>query len=236
MGKYRAKFIIKTRVTTMERKINDKKELIKLVSFLTMCDGGVYQSKNKKGSYSEANFIMNHTSDNYIKYAKSILENITSVSIYNRKDYNTDNCNRLPQQRLETKKHPYFTKIRNNLYFNGYKGINSHYLKLMDAECLAMLYMADGSIGYKGAAINSVTLNTKRLTEGDNKLLSDYIFNIFGIKSTINHQNQYTYVRIKGSSIYRFYEIIKPYILNDFLYKIPNDKLLLKYKQDDEIV
>jgi len=220
----------------MERKIENKKELIKLVSFLTMCDGGVYQIKNRHGNLGNARFIMNHTSGDYTNYAKNILENITNIKIYNRKDYNTDGYKRLPQKRLETQNHPYFTKIRENLYNNGYKGINSHYLKLMDAECLAMLYMADGSIGYKGDAINSVTLNTKRLTEGDNKLLSDYIFNIFGINSTINHQNQYTYVRIKGKSIYKFYEIIKPYILNDFIYKIPNDELLLKYKQDGEIV
>lgn len=220
----------------MERKIEDKKELIKLVSFLVMCDGGVYRIKNRHGNLNQAKFIMNHTSNDYINYAKSILENLTTVNIYSRKDYNTDNCNRLPQQRIETKSLPYFTKIRESLYNQGYKGVNSHYLKLMDAECLTMLYMADGSIGYKGKAINSVTLNTKRLTEGDNLLLSKYIYNIFKIESTINKQNQYTYIRIKGSSIYKFFEIIKPYILNDFNYKIPNDELLLKYKQDDEIV
>ena len=220
----------------MERKIKDKKELIKLVSFLIMCDGGVYRFKNKNGNLNNAKFIINHTSKDYIEYCKNILENLTSVKIYNRKDYNVDGCTRLPQQRLETKCLPYFTNIRENLYNNGYKGISSHYLKLMDAECLAMLYMADGSIAYKGEAINSVTLNTKRLTEGDNKLLSNYIENIFNIKSTINRQNQYTYIRIKGKSIYKFFEIIKPFILNDFQYKIPNNELLLKYKQDDDIV
>lgn len=216
----------------MERKITDKKELIKLVSFLTMCDGGVY----KTSKTSSAKFIMNHTSNDYINFANEILSNITTVHINERKDYNVDNCNRLPQKRLSTRVHPYFTTIHERLYINGYKGINSHYLKLMDAECLAILYMADGSISYKGDAINSVTLNTKRLTEGDNGLLAKYIKLIFNIDSTINHQKQYTYIRIKGKSIYNFFEIIKPYVLGDFLYKFPNDRLLLKYKQDGEIV
>lgn len=219
-----------------KRIIKDKKELIKLVSFLVMCDGGVYRVKNRHGNMSNAKFIMNHTSNDYVNYAKSILENLTSITITSRKDYNVDGCNRLPQKRIESKSLPYFNVIRDNIYNNGYKGICSHYLKLMDAECLAMLYMADGSISYKGNAISSVCLNTKRLTEGDNKLLSDYIKNIFEIDSTINHQKKYTYIRIKGKSIYRFFNIIKPLILNDFLYKIPNDELLLKYRQDDDIV
>lgn len=218
-----------------KRIIKDKKELTKLVAFLTMCDGGIYR-RNKNGNLNNGQFIMNHTSKEYINYAKNILENLTNVKIYDRKDYNTDGYNRLPQQRLETKCLPFFNTIRDNLYYNNYKGINSHYLKLMDAECLAMLYMADGSLGLKGFSINSVCLNTKRLTEGDNLILSNYIFNIFGIESTINKHYKYNYIRIKGKSVYKFFQIIKPYILDDFKYKIPNDELLLKYKQDDDIV
>ena len=88
--------------------------------------------KNRHGNLNNAKFIMNHTSNDYINYAKSILENVTNIKIYDRKDYNTDNYNRLSQKRLESNCHPYFTKIRQSLYNNNYKGINSHYLKLMD--------------------------------------------------------------------------------------------------------
>lgn len=223
----------------MERIIKDKKELVKLVSFLTMCDGGLYvKTKRQDGDKSNCNpsFIMNHTSKDYVQYAKSILDNVTGVSVSNRGDYNVDGCNRLPQERLQTKTHPFFKSIWERIYNSGYKGLDTHALKLMDAECLAMLYMSEGSIGYKGEAINSVTLNTKRLTEGDNRFLSFCIKEVFNIDSTINRQNQYTYIRIKGKSLYKFYETIKPFILNDFNYKIPNDKLLQKYKQDGDIV
>lgn len=214
------------------KKIKNKKELTKLLSFLIMCDGGVYKTKDCKNF----KFIMNTTSISYAKYAKSIIENITSVRIIDRPDYNTDGANRKQQYRVESKTHPVFTILRNRLYKNNYKTIDVHSLKLMDPECLAMLYMADGSISYKGEAINSVTLNTKRLTEGDNMLLISFIDKKFNIKSTLNRQNQYSYIRIKGKSLFKFFNIIKPFILQDFLYKIPNDKLLLKYKQDDDIV
>lgn len=220
-------------VTTMVRNITDKKELIKLVSFLVMCDGGVY---TQKVSYR---FIMNHTSQQYIEYAKAILENVTSVSISERKDYNTDGCSRKPQQRLETKTHPIFNMLRERIYFNGYKSVDEHTLKLMDAECLAILYMADGGISYKDGAISSITLNTKRLTAGDNLLLSTYIYEKFGIESAINRQNQYSYLRVKSKHVYLFFNTIKEFILTDFSYKLPNDKLLSVYKErykDGEIV
>lgn len=222
-----------------KRIIKDKKELVKLVSFLTMCDGGLYvKTKRKDGDKSNCNpkFIMNHTSIDFSNYAKNILENVTSVVMDDRKDYNNDGFTRKVQKRLYSKNHPFFRPIWERIYNNGYKGLDTHSLKMMDAECLAMLYMADGSIGYKDESINSVTINTKRLTEGDNRLLIIYIKSIFNIECTINRQNQYTYLRVKGKDVYNFFLIIKPYILNDFNYKIPNDKLLQKYKQDDDIV
>lgn len=227
------------RVTTMERIIKDKKELVKLVSFLSMGDGGLYvRTKRKDGDTKNANpaFIMNTTSKQYAQYAKSILDNVTTTTIKDRKDYNTDGCTRKEQVRLFTNRHPFFRPIWERTYKQGYKGLDTHALKLMDAECLAILYMADGGLSYKDGIISSVTLNTKRLTEGDNRFLSFCIENVFGVKSTINKHYQYTYIRIKGKSVYRFFQLIKPYILEDFDYKIPNDELLLKYKQDDDIV
>lgn len=231
--------IIKASVTTMERKIKDKKELVKLVSFLTMCDGGLYvRTKRKDGDKSNCNpsFIMNTTSIDYANYCKSIIDNVTSCQILERKDYNTDGFERKDQSRLFSKTHPFFRPIWERIYRGGYKGLDSHALKMIDGECLAILYMADGCIGYKGDVINSVTINTKRLTEGDNRFLSFVIKKEFGIESTINRQSKYTYIRIKGKSIYKFFSTIKPFILESFKYKIPNDELLGKYIQDGDIV
>lgn len=213
----------------MERIIKDKKELVKLIAFLAMCDGGLY--KKSKNAY----YAMNSTSLQYCEYAAAILSNLTGTTVVPRKDVNTDGYTRQQQYIVRTKSHPLLTKIHSYLYVDKYKTVPSHYLKLMDAECLAMLYMADGSICYKGSAISSVLLNTKRLTEGDNRLLAHYLELVFGIQSTINRQNKYSYIRIKGKSIYKFFQLITPHILSDFNYKLPDDRLL-QYKQDDEIV
>jgi hypothetical protein len=224
----------------MERIIKDKKELVKLVSFLTMCDGGLYiKTKRSDGNTENCNpkFIMNHTSEQYVEYARAILANVTGVTVEDRKDYNVDEFKRSPQKRLYTQNHPFFRNIWERTYKEGYKGLDTHALKMMDAECLGMLYMAEGGIALtKTGGINSVCLHTKRLTEGDNRFLALMIERRFGIESTLNRHYGYTYLRIKGKSLYRFFEVIKPHILSDFDYKIPNDELLSKYKQDDEIV
>ena len=81
-------------------KINDKKELVKLCSFIIMGDGGVY--KNGKNHY----FIMNMIKENedYVVLCKNILENITSCRI---KEVQKEG-NRKIQLRLESCNHPFF--------------------------------------------------------------------------------------------------------------------------------
>jgi len=209
-------------VTTMGRKIKDKKEKMLLTSFAVMCDGGLYK-RYKSGNTV---YILNTTSEDYALYVKDILENTTSVIIEDRTDYNTNGMNRKKQKRLYTKSHPFFTKLYNRIDNNGYKGIDVLAYKSINAECLAMLYMADGSISYKGEAISSVSLNTKRLTEGDNLHQAILIKERLGFEFSINKQNQYTYLRLKSKDVYKFFEDIKPYILPSFMYKIPDDLLL----------
>ena len=61
------------------KKITDKKELIKLCSFIIMGDGGVYKRTRNK----EYCFIMNMKKENsdYIEYCKNIIENITTCKV-----------------------------------------------------------------------------------------------------------------------------------------------------------
>ena len=80
--------------------IKDKKELIKLCSFMTMGDGGVY----KKGK--NCCFVMNMIKKNedYILKCKEILENITTCKITEVQKEG----NRQLQLRLTTMSHPFW--------------------------------------------------------------------------------------------------------------------------------
>lgn len=205
------------------RKITDKKELIKLVSFITMGDGGVYQ--NGKNCY----FVMNMISKNkdYVLLCQDILENITSTRILEIQKEG----NRQPQLRLETKNHPYFNNIRDRIYTFKYKGIDPHALKLLDYEALSFLYMSDGSlkedfrpeIGMVNPSYE-VTLNLKRLSYGDLFILKRALKDKLDLEWNINKNGKYYYLRLRRKDFNKFMKGISPWITDSFKYKILNEE------------
>ena len=217
--------------TTM--KITDKKELVKLISFMVMGDGGLYITKTNKN----AKFIMNMLEENedYIDFCKSVLENVTSCYKYARKDYNTDGCNRKPQIRLESKSVPFLNAIRDRIYTEKYKGVDPHALKLLDWEALAILYMCDGSMvidspdspngrkkGLKNPSYN-VTLNLKRLSYGDLFILKKALKEKLDLEWNINRQNKYYYLRLRSKDVDKFMEGVCKYVTQSFQRKIKDN-------------
>jgi hypothetical protein len=227
-------------ITTMERIITDKKELIKLISYLSMADGGLYlpNRKDRTNANVNASFIMNMKAIHmdYALYSKAILDNVTSVRILNKKDYNVDGYSRQPQFRLETNRHPMFTQIRERIYTGKYKGLDPHYLKLLDWETLAILYMSDGCRSKSGEYFN-VTLNLKRLSYGDLNQLKDTLKDLLFLEWNINRQNNYYYLRLRRTSEDRMFENIASFILPSFQYKIPESfRTISSNILDDDIV
>ena len=109
-------------------------------------------------------------------------------------------------------------------------------LKLMDAEMLAIIFMCDGgSRCYKAnRSVNfssEITLNTKGFSYGDNLILSKAIYEATGIRTTINKQNQYRYLRVKSADHLLFVNTIMPYVTPSFRYKI--ERLAPSYWGDD---
>lgn len=200
------------------RKIIDKKELMKLCSFIVMGDGGLYKISKDVSNYK---FIMNMKSENldFILYCKDILENVTSCRIYDRKDYNIDEYNRKLQKRIESKVHPFFTNIHNRIYINKYKGLDPHAFKLFDWECLAILFMSDGS-GCLKSGYKDYSLNMKRLSYGDQLFLKDQLKEKLDLEWNINKQNKYYYLRLRKKDYEKFENGIRKYILPSFKYKI----------------
>lgn len=212
-------------VTTM--KITDKKELMKLVSFISMCDGGLYINGNSKNG--NAMFIMNMLKEHidYVEWCKSILENITSCKIYDNQE----------QVRLESNKHPFFTRIHDRIYVGKYKSLDPHAFKLFDAQCLAIMFMADGCATYKKDYLD-ISLNLKRLSYGDQLFLKKVIKDKFNLEFNIQRQNQYYYLRLLTKHINAFMDIIKPFVFDSFMYKIKYDLRTINSigNMDDDIV
>ena len=221
-------------------KIKDKKELVKLASFITMGDGGVYKSSDK----SEAYFVMNmiQKNEDYVDYCRDVISNITTVS----KRKVIKDITRQDQFRIESRRHPFFTKLHNRIYNNKYKGMDWHVVKMLDYECLSILYMSDGSL-FKDfrpsiGMINPsyrVTLNLKRLSYGDTLLLKKYIKTNLGLEFNVNKQKNkkggyYYYLALRTKDVESFMKGVRPFVLESFKYKVLDEKLF--EKEDDEIV
>lgn len=209
----------------------DKKELVKCISFMSTFDGGLYRRKNRHGNLNNAQFIMNMKKENadYIEWVVSTLSDITGVRVSERKDYNSDGCNRQPQYRVESRCHPFLSKIHSRIYINGRKVIDPHMLKLLDAECLAIIFMTDGSVCERGY----VNLNTKGFSYADNMLLGKTIYEKLGIRCNVNRQSQYYYLRVPVKDSGKFFETVYPYVCPSFYYKLER---LAPHYEGDEIV
>lgn len=213
----------------------DKKQLSKLVYYMTSFDGGVYPTGKN------SSFIMNMVKENrdYLEWVKATLENITSVKLVDRKDYNTDGYNRKSQMRLYTRAHPYFSKVRDRVYISNHKVIDPHMLKMMDAEALAIIFMCDGGTALDKRWTNphcSITLNTKGYSHADNLALSKAIYSKLNIRTTVRKHGKYRYLGVKAVDVLLFVETILPYMMKSFYYKLERIAPALKYKWDGEIV
>jgi|GEM_PF-2552409 len=229
-------------VTTM--KIKDKKQLVKLISYIVMGDGGLYITPSCKN----AKFIMNMKKENedYVFFCKNILENLTGTNLYERKDYNSDGYNRKPQWRLESHSHPELTKIRDRIYTEKYKGIDPHALKMLDSEALAILYMCDGSLyvdmpekSNKGLVNPSynVHLNMKRLSYGDQFILKKALKERLDLEWNINRHGKYWHLRLRTKDVDKFMSLVAPYILPSFQYKLKeNFRVINPSKEGGDIV
>lgn len=209
----------------------DKKHLTKLISFMTTFDGGLYRRKNRHGNLNNAQFIMNMKKENldYVEWVGEVLSEVTGVSICDRKDYNTDGYNRKEQVRLESRCHPALTKIHSRIYIDGKKVIDPHMLNLLDAEALAIIFMADGSVSKQGY----INLNTKGFSFGDNTLLSKQIYEKLGIRTNINRHYNYYYLRVPVKDCAIFYKTVQSYVKPSFFYKLER---IAPRLEGDEIV
>lgn len=215
-------------------KYTDKKQIVKLLSYMSTFDGGLYKN-NDNGN---ARFIMNMVEDNldYIIWVKEVLEKVTSTRLYKRKDYNTDGYKRKSQRRLESRVHPFLTKLHDRIYIDRRKVIDPHMLKMMDAESLAIIFMCDGHSSLDSRFKNyhkQIGLSTKGFSYGDNWLLKKAIKEKLDLEFNINRHGKYYFLNLRTKDHEKFIDLILPYMKDSFLYKLERIAPAIR---DDDIV
>lgn len=163
-----------------------------------------------------------HVSRNidFCEYKKSILEQLTSVSLttYYRPEKDQEFT------RIITARHPVFTKLRERLYLNGVKTIDPHIEAFLDWEFLAIVYQDDGTLSFNQNGYPQVYLCTENFTWAEQKMFRDWLAKKFNlhfevVKKSGGKVNQFR-LRLKGPQIPYFFENIKPFIVPSMLYKI----------------
>lgn len=239
-------------VTTMDL---NRKELIKLVSSFVIGDGALsnlkrYPVNGKHGEKREKNskYYLKQLSTHrdYVEWQASILEGLTKVSITTTSEYIDNRGYKCKEQLvLKTHCHPFYTQMRQNFYINNFKIINPHYLKLWDAQTLAILYMDDGWLEKTqredGKIYYRIGISTHSYTYGDNMLLKEMIKEKFAIEFDIQKHKQKSgeylyYLRNTKDNSLRFIDLVAPYVLSSFQYKIEKSVQLAPGNQDEDIV
>jgi hypothetical protein len=203
-------------VTTMIKDLNKR-----LYAF-SMFDGHLMFP----GDSTNACLVVNMLKKNE-DYIDKVIQSLEEIPVGYKKSlpqiYSKDGFQRQQQIRLQSHNHPLFTKIHQRIYMNGHKVIDPHMLTMMDAEMLAIIFMADGSRHVDKRwenATPSYRLHLNDLSYGDLMLIKKSLKETFGLEINTRKKGMRYDLAIPNNNSMLFEEIISNHILPSFQYKI----------------
>ena len=105
----------------------------------------------------------------------------------------------------------------------GKKKITKKALSMLTPRSIAYWFMDDGGLGKsknrKGSISYSLYLNTY-VSEEEHHLIISYFKTHYGIEFRLNRNHNLYRLRIGKKAAKKFIKIIKPFLLEEFLYKI----------------
>lgn len=195
-------------------------ELTKTISSFLFGDGFLRLRQNMKNVTYGCAQISEH--EDYLMWQKEVLENITSVAIYRSNAFTDKNgVNHKNSTRIETKSHPFFTKLFDRWYFQGRKTFSVHDANNLDWRGLANWYMDDGYIlnCQDTHQRGTIWLCTDCFTHAEVILLQKILYNNFNLPfNTRKRGNTYRLV-LRRNFAQQFADGVKPYIFDSFKYK-----------------
>ena len=198
------------------------KDLNKRLYAFSMFDGYLGHFGNSINASLVVNMLEKHS--DYIDRVIQVLEDIPLG--YNKslpEIYAKDGCNRSQQIRLQSKSHPILTKIRERIYIEGRKVVDPHMLTMMDAEMLAIAFMADGSRYMDLRWANSkpsYRLHLNNLSYGDLMLIKKSLKETFGLEINTRKKGMRYDLAVPNSFSEMFEDIVSDFVLPSFQYKL----------------
>lgn len=145
----------------------------------------------------------------YIDWKYQVLSNIVNSppKVYGTRVY------------FRTVSHPYLVNLRKLFYREDKsKVIPENFLeKFLDPLSLAVWLMDDGTSEGRSQCVK---INSQSFSYTDNEIICKLLRSKFGLKVSINKDRTYFRTRFHKESMPRLTEIVQPYFLPSFLYKL----------------
>jgi len=111
-----------------------------------------------------------------------------------------------------------FDTYWNTFYLSKKKIIPLHIQSILkNPLSLAVWFMDDG---YKRNDCNALRLGTDSFTKNEQVLLQSVLRNNFGIETSLHKKGKYWNIYIPQKESKKFIDVVKPYIIPEFTYKI----------------
>lgn len=120
--------------------------------------------------------------------------------------------------RFNTYSLPFLNNYRKLFYKNRRKTIPRILNELLvDPLTLAVWYMDDG---YKRTDRSGAYLCTSSFNQEEHKILLACLYNNFGLDSNVHYAGGYPRIHIPSRSLKKFNNIIRPFVISSFTYKL----------------
>ena len=199
------------------------KDISKRLYYFSTFDG--YLDNRGEGGNSRLSVTMVKENSDYIYSVAQALEDAAiGFKLWEPAINQHDGCNRRQQFRVQSKAHPKLTVIRNRIYIEGKKVIDPHLLTMLDAEALAIAFMADGSrkrVALANGETSLYRLHFNGFSYGDNYLICGAIKEKLGIPFDVERQATNKWgLTLSRHFNSKFEDTVSKHILESFLYKI----------------
>jgi hypothetical protein len=199
----------------------DKKYLVKMMSFLCMGDGNLTMHKGCVNA--SFHLIQVAGASELICLAVSLLDELRIG--YKIEPYRIKGSDKT-YIRLRSKVHPFLTKLYHRIYQDGRRTLDPHAFKQLDWEAIAVLYMSDGNIQWSASGVPYAMINLCRLSYAEFMWFRSQVQEKLGLVGNVYKCGKYFRFGFKKKESEEFFTQVRPYVLEEYRYKLPNEKPL----------
>lgn len=200
----------------------DKKRKKAILIAMVLGDGSLYVKRDERsqtGFHQRIQIRHSLKQKEYLEYKAKLIQKLLGGKPISVTEFNNSGC---PGVRL-TKSNRWFRYLYNFIYINGKKTFTRKTLDFLTPEGIAIWYMDDGGLSLKKRKgkihARELFLNT-HISKEENQIIIDYFKETWDIEFKAVLNNGSYRLRCGTKEALKFVNLIKPFIIPLFEYKI----------------